>query len=66
MPDPLEAVWEPVLVPILNRDAAVQAVTLLRHLQVTDPTAFPPATGYAARWSAGSATGVPCAGRTAT
>jgi len=41
VPDPLEAVWEPVLLPILERDAAVQAVTLLRHLQVTDPDAFP-------------------------
>ncbi|HMP62843.1 MAG TPA: IS21 family transposase, partial [Phenylobacterium sp.] len=41
VPDPLEAVWEPVLVPILTRDPAVQAVTLLRHLQVIDPEAFP-------------------------
>ena len=41
VPDPLEAVWEPILVPILARDPAVQAVTLLRHLQLTDPEAFP-------------------------
>ncbi len=41
VPDPLEAVWEPILVPILSRDPAVQAVTLLRHLQLNDPDAFP-------------------------
>jgi hypothetical protein len=41
VPDPLAAVWEPVLLPILENDPAVQAVTLLRHLQVTDPDAFP-------------------------
>ena len=41
VPDPLEAVWEPTLVPILARDPAVQAVTLLRHLQSTDPEGFP-------------------------
>lgn len=41
VPDPLEAVWETVLLPILQRDDAVQAVTLLRHLQMTDPDAFP-------------------------
>jgi hypothetical protein len=41
VPDPLAAVWEPVLLPILERDPAVQAVTLLRHLQIADPDAFP-------------------------
>ena len=41
MSDPLEAVWEPVLLPILKRDPAVKAVTLLRHLQLSDPDAFP-------------------------
>jgi hypothetical protein len=41
VPDPLEAVWETILVPILERDSAVQAVTLLRHLQMGDPDAFP-------------------------
>lgn len=41
VPDPLEAVWETVLVPILERDSAIQAVTLLRHLQMDDPDAFP-------------------------
>jgi hypothetical protein len=41
VPDPLEAVWESLLLPILERDPAVQAVTLLRHLQMTDPDAFP-------------------------
>ncbi|MBK8909019.1 MAG: IS21 family transposase [Rhodospirillales bacterium] len=39
--DPLEAVWAAVLLPILQRDPAVQAVTLLRHLQLTDPDGFP-------------------------
>jgi len=39
--DPLEAVWQPILVPILERDPSVQAVTLLRHLQVLDPDGFP-------------------------
>ena len=39
--DPLEAVREPVLLPILERDPAVQAITRLRHLQMTDPEAFP-------------------------
>ena len=41
VPDPLEAVWEPIILPILERDASVQAVTLLRHLQLQDPEAFP-------------------------
>ncbi len=39
--DPLAAVWEPVLLPILRGDPAVQAITLLRHLQLTDPESFP-------------------------
>jgi hypothetical protein len=34
-------VWETVLLPTLERDPAVQAVTLLRHLQLADPDAFP-------------------------
>lgn len=41
VPDPLETVWEPVLVPILQRDPSVQAVTLLRYLQQLDPDGFP-------------------------
>ena len=41
VPDPLAEVWEPVVLPILERDPSVQAVTLLRHLQMTDPDAFP-------------------------
>jgi hypothetical protein len=41
VPDPLAAVWEPLLLPILQNDPAVQAVTLLRQLQMTDPDAFP-------------------------
>ncbi len=41
VPDPLAGVWEPVVLPILERDPSVQAVTLLRHLQMTDPDAFP-------------------------
>jgi hypothetical protein len=39
--DPLAGVWEAVLLPILERDPAVQAVTLMRHLQLTDPDTFP-------------------------
>src|SRR3712207_3871015 len=39
VPDPLAAAWEPVLLPILENNPAVQAVTLLRHLQVTHPDA---------------------------
>ena len=30
-----------MLLPILERDPAVQAVTLLRHPQIADPDAFP-------------------------
>ena len=41
VPDPLAAVWGPVLLPILERDPAVQAVTLLRHLQMIDTDTFP-------------------------
>jgi hypothetical protein len=41
VPDPLAAVWEPTLLPILERDPATQAVTLLRHLQMIDSDAFP-------------------------
>ena len=41
VPDPLEAVWSTVLVPILERESTVQAVTLLRHLQMLDPDGFP-------------------------
>lgn len=41
VPDPLEAVWEPILLPILKNEPAVQAITLLRHLQMSDPDAFP-------------------------
>ena len=40
VPDPLAPVWEALLLPILENDPAVQAVTLLRHLQLTDPEAF--------------------------
>jgi len=39
--DPLAEVWDAMIVPILEADASVQAVTLLRHLQTTDPDAFP-------------------------
>lgn len=42
VPDPLAAVWKPVLLPILEHDHAVQAVTLLRHLQMIDPDTFCP------------------------
>lgn len=41
VPDPLAEVWQPLLVPILERDPAVQAITLLRHLQMIAPEAFP-------------------------
>jgi hypothetical protein len=41
VPDPLAEVWEPLLVPILERDPAVQSITLLRHLQMIAPEAFP-------------------------
>ena len=39
VPDPLAAAWEPLLLPILQNDPAVQAVTLLRHLQMAAPFA---------------------------
>jgi hypothetical protein len=39
--DPLAEVWERELLPILDNDPAVQAVTLLRHLQRLDPDRFP-------------------------
>jgi hypothetical protein len=41
VPDPLAEVWERELLPILDNDPAVQAVTLLRHLQRLDPDRFP-------------------------
>ena len=41
VPDPLETVRETVLLPLLERDPAIHALTLLRHLQMTDPDAFP-------------------------
>lgn len=41
VPDPLAAVWEAVVLPILERDPSAQAITLFRHLQMTDPEAFP-------------------------
>ena len=41
VPDPLAEVWEPLLLPILERDPAVQSITLLRHLQMIAPEAFP-------------------------
>ena len=42
-PSPIRSawVWEPVVLPILERDPSVLAVTLFRHLQMTDPEAFP-------------------------
>ena len=41
VPDPLAAVWETLLLQILANDPGVQAVTLLRHLLMSDPDAFP-------------------------
>ncbi len=39
--DPLEGYWEADLLPLLEKDSALQAVTLLRHLQGLHPLAFP-------------------------
>jgi hypothetical protein len=39
--DPLEGFWENDLLPLLEKDSALQAVTLLRHLQSEHPRAFP-------------------------
>jgi hypothetical protein len=39
--DPLEGYWESDLLPLLEKDSALQAVTLLRHLQSAHPLAFP-------------------------
>ena len=41
VPDPLAEVWSRDLEPILANDPAVQAVTLLHHLQQTYPEQFP-------------------------
>lgn len=38
--DPLDGVWEKLLLPILEHDSSVQAITLLRHLQVQHPKDF--------------------------
>jgi hypothetical protein len=38
--DPLEDYWETDLLPLLEKDSALQAVTLLRHLQSAHPPAF--------------------------
>ena len=40
VPDPLAEVWERELLPILEADPSVQAVTLLRHLQGLHPDRF--------------------------
>jgi hypothetical protein len=39
--DPLEGYWENDLLALLENDSALQAVTLLRHLQSEHPRAFP-------------------------
>lgn len=39
--DPLEGYWENDLLPLLANDSALQAITLLRHLQGLHPVAFP-------------------------
>jgi len=39
--DPLDGYWEDDVLPLLERDSALQAVTLLRHLQGLHPLAFP-------------------------
>ncbi|WP_143033551.1 hypothetical protein [Roseicitreum antarcticum] len=41
MSDPLKRYWENDLLPLLEMDSALQAVTLLRHLQSAHPLAFP-------------------------
>ena len=65
VPDPLAAVWETVLLPILERDPAVQAVTPCAICRL--PTPMPsPTTASAGRWSDGCATGARCTGRRAT
>ena len=38
--DPLDGVWETLLLPILEQDSSVQAITLLRHLQQQQPEDF--------------------------
>ena len=38
--DPLDGVWETLLLPILEQDSSVQAITLLRHLQQQYPENF--------------------------
>jgi len=38
--DPLDGVWEKLLLPILEHDSSVQAITLLRHLQQQHPEDF--------------------------
>ena len=40
MADPLEGYWEADLLPLLEKDSALQPVTLLRHLQGLHPLAF--------------------------
>jgi len=37
----LKTYWETDLLPLLVTDSALQAVTLLRHLQSAHPLAFP-------------------------
>lgn len=39
--DPLDGVWQTLLLPILKQDSSVQAITLLRHLQQQRPEDFP-------------------------
>jgi len=39
--DPLEGVWDDLILPVLDQDASVQAITLLRHLQAHHPVRFP-------------------------
>ena len=39
--DPLEGYWDADLLPFLEKDSPLQAVTLLRHLQGLHPLAFP-------------------------
>lgn len=39
--DPLEAVWETVLIPLLEQSPSLQAITLLEHLQSLYPGVYP-------------------------
>jgi len=41
VPDPLESVWEPELVPMLETDPSLKPITLLHYLMRSYPESFP-------------------------